>query len=108
MLGAVPGSILYGPQRTQRGLLRLSHAPDPCDIEALVRPVAAQRAEMLATLQVTERDGPIIPATGQRAAIGTPLDRLDCSLTSFAEPHALQARRLPPAQPAVTASTEHQ
>src|SRR5258708_18823668 len=63
---------------------------------------------MRAPLEVPERDGPIIPATGQRAAIGTHLERLDCSLMRFAHPHALQARHLPPAQPAVTASTEHQ
>ena len=72
VLGAVHGSILNGPQGTQRCLLRLGHSPDPRDIEPLVGPVAPQRAEMLATLQVPERDGPIIPTTGQRAPIRTP------------------------------------
>src|SRR6266566_8429716 len=66
VLGAVHGSALNRPQRTQGGLLRLGQSSDPRDIEALIGPVASQRAEMLATLQVPERDGPIIPATGQR------------------------------------------
>src|SRR6266849_5515195 len=64
MLGAVSSPVLHCPQRTQRCLLRLGQAPDARDIEALVGPVAAQRAERLATLEVPERDGPVIPATG--------------------------------------------
>src|SRR6266567_5371788 len=108
VLGAVHGSILNRPQGAQRRLLRLGHSPDPRDIEALIGPVASQRAEMLATLQVPERDGPIIPATGQRAAIGTHLERLDGPLMRFSHPHALPALHLPPAQPPVTASTDHQ
>src|SRR5260221_12225815 len=107
-LGAVSSLVLHCSQRTQRGLLRLSQALDARDIEALVRPVAAQRAEMLATLEFPERDDPVIPATGQPTAIGTPLERLDCPLMRFSHPHALPAVHLPPAHPAVTASTEHQ
>src|SRR6266404_4585846 len=108
LLGAVHGSILNGPQGTQRGLLRLGQAPDARDIEALVGPVAAQRLEMLATLEIPERDSPVIAATGQSAAIGTHLERLDGPLMRFSHPHTLPALHLPPAQPAVTASTKHQ
>src|SRR2546423_15478112 len=103
-----PSPLLNRPQGTQGGLLRLGQSSDPRDIEALVGPVASQRAEMLATLQVPERDGPIIPATGQRAAIGTHLERLDGPLMRFSHPHALPAVQLPPAQHSVTASTDHQ
>src|SRR5947208_1101772 len=57
--------LFHRPQRTQRRLLRLGQAPDPRDIEPLVGAVASQRAERLATLEVPERDGPVIPATGK-------------------------------------------
>src|SRR5260370_27323915 len=106
MLGAVRTLVLHCPQRTQRGLLRLGQAPDARDIEALVGPVASQRAERLATLQVPERDGPIIPATGQNAPIGTHLERLDGPLMRFSHQHTLPAQYLPPAQPPVTASSD--
>src|SRR5438045_1867175 len=33
------GALFYRPQRTQRGLLRLGQAPDPRDIQSLVRSV---------------------------------------------------------------------
>src|SRR5260370_37127531 len=87
VLGAVHGSILNGPQGTQRGLLRLGQSSDPSDIQALVGPVASQCAQRLATVQVPERDAPVIPATGQRAAIGTHLERLDCPLLRLSHPH---------------------
>src|SRR3989442_15703793 len=108
MLGAVRNLVLHCPQGTQRGLLRLGQAPDARDIEALVGPVAAQCAAMLTALQGPERDGPIIPATGQNAPIGTHLERLDCPLMRFSHQHALPAVHLPPAQPTITASTEQQ
>src|SRR5712692_4130689 len=108
MLGAVRSPVLHCPQGAQRGLLRLGQAPDACDIEPLVGPVASQRAERLATLQVPERNDSVIPTTGQNAAIGTHLERLDRPLMSFSHPHALPALPLPPAHPAVTTSTEHQ
>src|SRR2546425_5392690 len=73
-------SALHRPQRTQRGLLRLGQSPDPRDIEALVGAVASQRAERRATLQVPDSDGPVLPAAGQPASIGTHLERLDCPL----------------------------
>src|SRR5260221_6528119 len=63
---------------------------------------------MLATLQVPERDSPIIPATGQSAAIGTHLERLDGPLMRFSHPHAFPAVHLPPAHHPVTASSKHQ
>src|SRR6266481_5275259 len=106
LLGAVHGSILNGPQGTQRGLLRLGHAPDPRDLEPLVGAVASQRAQMLATLQVPDVDGPIIAATGQPAPIGTHLERLHGPLMRLLHPHALPTLDLPPAQPAVTVSTD--
>src|SRR2546427_1781573 len=103
-----PFPLLNSSQRTQGGLLRLGQSCDPSDIQALVGPVASQRAERLATVQVPERDGPIIPATGQNTPIGTHLERLDGPLMRFSHPHALPALHLPPAQPAVTASTDQQ
>src|SRR2546425_1379354 len=106
VLGAVPGSILNGPQGTQRDLLSLGQSPDPRDIEPLVGAVASQRAQMLATLQIPECDGPVLPATGQSASIGTHLERLHRPLMRFSLPHALPAVHLPPAQPAVAASTD--
>src|SRR5256712_4122538 len=92
----------------QRGLLRLGQAPDPCDIEALVGAVASQRAQMLATLQVPDGDGPVLPATGQPASIGTQLERLHGPLMRLLHPHALSAVHVPPAQSPITASTDHQ
>src|SRR2546422_2467483 len=103
-----PFPLLNSSQRTQGGLLRLGQSSDPSDIQALVGPVASQRAQRLATVQVPEGDDPVIPATGQRAAIGTHLERLDGPLMRFSHPYALPAVHLPPAHPAVTASTEHQ
>src|SRR5258706_5732793 len=61
---------------------------------------------MLATVQVPERDGPIIPTAGQHAPIGTHLERLDCPLMRLAHLHARPAVDLPPAQHAVTVSTD--
>src|SRR5436309_8813984 len=70
MRGAVRSLVLHCPQRTQRGLLRLGQAPDARDIESLVGSIPPQRLEMLATLEIPEHNGPIIPATGQPAPIG--------------------------------------
>src|SRR6266566_8630242 len=103
-----PFPLLNSSQRTQGGLLRLGQSCDPSDIQALVGPVASQRAERLATVQVPEHDGPVIPATGEPAAIGTHLERLHHPLMRFLHPHALPAVHLPPAQHAVTASTDQQ
>src|SRR2546423_3247905 len=77
VLGAVHGSALNRPQRAQRGFLRLGQAPDARDIEALVRPVASQRAQRLATLQVPDRDGPVLTATAQSCASRAHPARLD-------------------------------
>src|SRR6266702_2609774 len=108
MLGAVRSLVLHCPQRSERSQLRLGQAPDARDIQSLVGAVAAQRAERLAALQVPERDGPVIPATGQRAPIGTHLERVHRPLMGFSHPYALPAVNIPPAQPAITASTDHQ
>src|SRR5260370_41695548 len=105
VLGAVPGSILNGPQGPQRGLLRLGQAPDPRDRGPLVGAVASQRAQMLATLQGPDVDGPIIAATGQPAPLGTHLERLHGPLMRPLYPPALPTLHLPPAQPALTVST---
>src|SRR6266496_1876614 len=101
------GLVLHCPQRSERSQLGLGQALSPCDIEALVGSVAAQCAAMLTALQVPERDSPVVPATGQRAAIGTHLERLHHPLMRFLHPHALPALHIPPAQPAITASTHH-
>src|SRR5437660_1107039 len=99
-------SALHRPQRTQRDLLRLGQSPDPRDIEPLVGAVASQRAQMLAMLQIPDSDGPVIAAAGKPASIGTHLERLHRPLMRFLLPHALPAVHLPPAQPAVAASTD--
>src|SRR5205807_4395898 len=44
--------------------------------------------------------------TGQKPPIGTHLERLHRPLVRFSLPHALPAVHLPPAQPAVAASTD--
>ena len=96
--------FLSRPQGAQRCLLRLGHSPDSRDIEPVVGPVASQRAEMLATVQVPERDDPVIAATGQRAVIGTHLERLDCPLMRLSHSHALSMLQAPSAQHTVPAS----
>ena len=70
LLGGWHRSVLHRPQGAQGGLLRLGQSPDPRDIQSLVGAVASQRAQMLATLQVPDSDGPVIAATGQPASIG--------------------------------------
>src|SRR5256885_13553844 len=90
-----------------RSQLRLGQAPDARDIQSLVGAVAAQRAERLTTLQVPECNDPVIATTGQCAAIGTHLERLHHPPMRFLHPHALPTLHLPPAQPAITASTHH-
>src|SRR2546421_1744667 len=103
-LGALPP--FNRPQRAQRRLLRLGQSPNTVDIEALVESIS-QCLQRLATLEVPEPDGPVIPATGQPAAIGTHLERLHRALVRLSHPHTLATLHLPPAQPAVTASTDH-
>src|SRR3989440_4547817 len=107
-LGAVHRSVLNCPQGTQRGLLRLRQALDPYDIQPLIGSVASQCAQMLATLQVPDGDGSILPATGQPASIGTQLERLHRPLMGLSHPHAFSTLHVPPAQSPVTASTDHQ
>src|SRR5438046_521103 len=107
MLGAVRSLVLHCPQRSERSQLRLGQAPDARDIQSLVGAVAAQRAERLTTLQVPECNDPVIATTGQCAAIGTHLERLHHPPMRFLHPHALPTLHLPPAQPAITASTHH-
>jgi hypothetical protein len=58
MLGAVSSLVLHGPQRTQVGLLRLGQTPDAFNIQSLVGSIPPQRAQMLATVQVPDGDGP--------------------------------------------------
>src|SRR2546421_164823 len=72
--------VLHGPQGPQGGDLGLGQAADARNSEPLVGPVTAQRAQMLATLEVPEVDGPVIAATGEPAAIGTDLERPHRSL----------------------------
>src|SRR3989440_8046989 len=106
LLGAIRGSILNGPQGTQGGDLGLGQALDARDSEALIGPVTAQRAQMFATLKAPEPDRSVLPAAGEPAAVGTHFERPHRSLMGLLHQHALAARHLPPAQPAVTASTD--
>src|SRR5207253_1122084 len=80
---------------------------DARDIEPLIGSIRAQSAHMLATLKAPEPDRSVLPAAGEPAAVGTHFERPHRSLMGFLHPHALQAVHLPPAQPAVTASTDH-
>src|SRR5260221_8746595 len=106
LLGAVHGSILNGPQGTQRGLLRLGQAPDARDIEALVGPVTPQRLQQIAALEIPDVDDTIIPATGEPAAIRAALERLDRPLMRLSHSHALSLLQVPPAQHAIAAATK--
>src|SRR6266702_1801655 len=90
--------ILHGPQGPQGGDLGLGQASDARDSEPLVGPVAAQRAQMLAMLELPEMDGSVIAATGQLATIGTHFDRVYRSLMRLSHSQALPAGHLPPAQ----------
>src|SRR5258708_20600608 len=98
VLGAVHGTILNGPQGTQRGLLRLGQAPDARDIEALVGPVTPQRLQQIAALELPDVDDTIIPATCEPAAIRPAADRLDRPLMRLSHSHALSLLQVPPAQ----------
>jgi hypothetical protein len=100
--------ILHGPQGAQGGDLGLGQASDARDSEPLVGPVTAQRAQMLATLELPDVDGPVIATTGDSFAIGTDLERVHDPLMGLLHPHARAARQFPPAQPTVTASTDQQ
>src|SRR6266852_5360629 len=61
---------------------------------------------MLTALQLPDVDRAIVPTTGERAAIGTHLERLDCSLVRMARLHALPALEIPPAEHTVTAPAD--
>src|SRR5260370_42698288 len=61
---------------------------------------------MLAALQLPDVDSAIVPTTGQRAAIGTHLERLACPLVRLARLHALSALDIPPAQHSVAATAD--
>src|SRR5205823_5394653 len=97
---------LHRPQRAQRRLLRLGQSLHPADIEALVGPVAPQRPQMLAALEIPDVNGPIIAATGEPLAIGTHSERLDCPLMPLPKRQALPALHVPPAHAPIAAATE--
>src|SRR5438876_8848219 len=61
---------------------------------------------MLAALQLPDVDSAIVSATGERAAVGTHLERLDCPLVRPARLHALSALDVPPAEHAVAATAD--
>jgi hypothetical protein len=100
--------IRHSSQGAQGGDLGLGQALDARDSEPLVGPVKAQRAQMLATLELPDVDGAVIAATGDSFVIGTDLEGLHDPLMGFSHPHARTARQVPPAQPTVTASTDQQ
>src|SRR5258708_14453799 len=106
VLGAVHGSILNGPQGTQRGLLRLGQAPDARDIDALVVPVTPQRLQQLAALEIPDVHDTIIPATGAPAAIRAALERPDRPPMRLSHSHALSLLQFTPAQHAIAAATQ--
>src|SRR5712692_9375422 len=98
--------VLQGPQGAQRRLLSVGQTPDARDREALVGPVATQGAQGFAAAHIPDPDGPIIAATGDSFAIGTDLEGLHLPLMGFSHPQARSALQVPPAQPAITPSTE--
>src|SRR5713101_626315 len=101
-------SALNRTQREQRCLLRLGQSPDPVDSKSLVGSVTPQSPQLLPALEVPQVNGPVIPATGQPAAIGTSPERTDRPLMRLSHPHALPALHIPPAQHAVTTPTDQQ
>src|SRR3989442_2146020 len=108
LLGASGRRTFNRAQRAQRRLLRLGQSPNPGDIESLVRSVTTQCLQLLATVQVPQGDGSVIPATGQPAPIGTSPERTDRPLMRLSHLHALPAVHIPPAQHTITASTDQQ
>src|SRR5213076_1468121 len=100
--------ILHGPQGTQGGDLGLGQSSDARDSEALVGPVTAQRAHMLATFELPEVDGSVISTTGQQLPIGTLPEREDRSLMCCSHPQAFSALYIPPAQYPITPSTDQE
>src|SRR5260221_13387843 len=105
--------VLQGPQGAQRRLLGLGEPPDARDSESLVGPVATQGAQVFAAVHIPEPDGPIIAATGDSFAIGAHLEGLHLPLMGFSIPvpqtgfpQARSALQVPPAQSAITPSTD--
>src|SRR5260370_11856045 len=99
-------SALNRAQREQRCLLRFCQPPDLGDSKSLVRSVTPQRPQLLPALDVPQGDGPVIPATGQPAPIGTSPERTDRPLMRLSHPHTLPALHIPPTQHAVTTPTD--
>src|SRR5438477_5070485 len=100
------GSILNGPQGTQSGDLGLGQALDARDIEPLIGSITTHGSQVFAALHIPEPGRSVLPAAGEPAAVGTHFERPHRSLMGLLHSHALQAVHLPPAQPAVTASTD--
>lgn len=94
--------FLERSQGTQRRLLCLGETPDARDIEPLVRAIPQQRVQRLTTVEIPDYDSPVIPATGQPAAIWVHLEHLHHSLMCLVHPQARSTLHLPPAQPAVS------
>src|SRR5438105_843922 len=84
----------------------MGHASDPGNIEPLVGAVSPQGAQMVAALEIPDVDSAIVPATGERAAIGTHFERLDCSLVRQARVYALSALDVPPGECAAAATAD--
>src|SRR5947209_6393721 len=64
-------------QRAQCGSLCVCQALHPANIEALVGPIAPQRAQVFAALEIPDVDGTITAPTGQPRAIGAPCHAQD-------------------------------
>src|SRR6266567_5150387 len=63
-------TFLNCSQRLQRALLCLCQSLDPRDIESFIRPIIAQRLEMLEAVQVPDHDSTIITTTGELMTVG--------------------------------------
>ena len=93
---AAVARFLERPQGAKRRLLRLGETPDVGDIESLVWPIAPQRLQMLATVQVPEENSTIITAAGEPAAIRTHLEPLYRSSMPLLHAHAVPTVNIPP------------
>src|SRR5450432_257593 len=93
-------------QSTERRFLRFSHTLDARNIESLVGAILPQRLESLTTLHIPQHNGPVISTTSKLRSIRTDFECIHDSLMRLLHPHACTAGNLPPAQLAITTSTD--
>src|SRR5262245_15811256 len=90
----------------QTDFLCLGQSSNSRNVEPFVGPVTTQRLEMLTCLQVPKHDRTVITAACQRCPVGTSAERLYCPLIGFTHEQTFAAPYIPPAQPAIIATTD--